>query len=238
MWRATVLTIFPEMFPGPLGLSLAGKALQKGVWALDAVDIRDHATDKHRTVDDTPAGGGPGMVMKADVLARAIDFACRSPDGRPRLLLSPRGRPLTQGRIMELAAGPGAVILCGRFEGVDERVIEARQLEEVSLGDFVLSGGEIAALALIDACVRLLPGVMGKEASGTEESFADGLLEYPHYTRPQLFEGRPIPEILTSGDHGKIAAWRRAEAERLTQARRPDLWAARPKPPQKPAKSK
>jgi tRNA (guanine37-N1)-methyltransferase len=238
MWRATVLTIFPEMFPGPLGLSLAGKALQKGVWALEAVDIRDHATDKHRTVDDTPAGGGPGMVMKADVLARAIDFVSPAADDRPRLLLSPRGTPLTQRRIVELAAGPGAVILCGRFEGVDERVIEARQLEEVSLGDFVLSGGEIAALALIDACVRLLPGVMGKEASGTEESFADGLLEYPHYTRPQLFEGRPIPDILTSGDHGKIAAWRRAEAERLTRGRRPDLWAARPKPPQKPAKSK
>jgi tRNA (guanine37-N1)-methyltransferase len=238
MWRATVLTIFPEMFPGPLGGSLAGKALQKGVWALDAVDIRDHATDKHRTVDDTPAGGGPGMVMKADVLARAIDHAAGNSDGRPRLLLSPRGTPLTQRRIVELAGGPGAVVLCGRFEGVDERVIEARQLEEVSLGDFVLSGGEIAALALIDACVRLLPGVMGKEASGTEESFADGLLEYPHYTRPQLFEDRPIPEVLTSGDHGKIAAWRRAEAERLTRSRRPDLWAARPTAPQKPAKSK
>jgi tRNA (guanine37-N1)-methyltransferase len=238
MWRATVLTIFPEMFPGPLGVSLAGKALQKGVWALDAVDIRDHAPDKHRTVDDTPAGGGPGMVMKADVLARAIDSASESSDGRPRLLLSPRGTPLTQRRIVELAGGAGAIVLCGRFEGVDERVIEARQLEEVSLGDFVLSGGEIAALALIDACVRLLPGVMGKEASGTEESFADGLLEYPHYTRPQLFEGRPIPEVLTSGDHGRIAAWRRAEAERLTRDRRPDLWATRPKPPQKPAKSK
>jgi tRNA (guanine37-N1)-methyltransferase len=238
MWRATVLTIFPEMFPGPLGVSLAGKALQKGVWALDALDIRDHATDKHRTVDDTPAGGGPGMVMKADVLARAIDSASESSDGRPRLLLSPRGTPLTQRRIVELAGGAGAIVLCGRFEGVDERVIEARQLEEISLGDFVLSGGEIAALALIDACVRLLPGVMGKEASGTEESFADGLLEYPHYTRPQLFEGRPIPEVLTSGDHGRIAAWRRAEAERLTRDRRPDLWATRPKPPQKPAKSK
>jgi tRNA (guanine37-N1)-methyltransferase len=236
MWRATVLTIFPEMFPGPLGLSLAGKALEKGLWALDAVDIRDHAPDRHRTVDDTPAGGGPGMVMKADVLARAIDAAAG--DNRPRLLMSARGAPLTQSRVAALAKGDGAVIVCGRFEGVDERVIEARQLEEVSLGDFVLSGGEIAALALIDACVRLLPGVMGKEASGTEESFADGLLEYPHYTRPQLFEGRPIPEVLTSGDHGKIAAWRRTEAERLTQARRPDLWAARPKPPQKPAKSK
>ena len=227
MWRATVLTIFPEMFPGPLGLSLAGKALTRGVWALDAIDIREYATDRHRTVDDTPAGGGPGMVMKADVLARAIDAAG---DGRPRLLMSARGTPLTQGRIVALAAGPGPVIVCGRFEGVDERVIAARALEEVSIGDFVLSGGEIAALALIDACVRLLPGVMGKEASGTEESFADGLLEYAQYTRPQLFEGRTIPEVLLSGDHGKIAAWRRAEAERLTRERRPDLWAARPKP--------
>jgi tRNA (guanine37-N1)-methyltransferase len=230
MWRATVLTIFPEMFPGPLGLSLAGKALAKGVWALDAIDVRDHATDRHRTVDDTPAGGGPGMVMKADVLARAIDAAG---DGRPRLLMSPRGRPLTQGRVAELAAGPGPVIVCGRFEGVDERVISARALEEVSLGDFVLSGGEVAALALLDACVRLLPGVMGKEASGTEESFAEGLLEYAQYTRPQTFEGQPIPEVLLSGDHGRIAAWRRAEAEKLTRERRPDLWAAHantPKP--------
>ena len=228
MWRATVLTIFPEMFPGPLGASLAGKALGKGLWALDAVDIRDHATDKHRTVDDTPAGGGPGMVMKADVLARALDAAG---EGGPRLLMSPRGRPLTQTRVAELSSGPGAAIVCGRFEGVDERLIEGRGLEEVSLGDFVLSGGELAAMALIDACVRLLPGVMGKEASGAEESFADGLLEYPQYTRPQLWEGRAIPEVLTSGDHGKIAAWRRGEAEKLTQERRPDLWAAR-----KPAK--
>ena len=224
MWRATVLTIFLEMFPGPLGLSLAGKAIEKGVWALDAADIRDHATDKHRTVDDTPAGGGPGMVMKADVLARAIDAAG---EGRPRLLMSPRGTPLTQGRIAQLASGPGAIIVCGRFEGVDERVIEGRNLEEVSLGDFVLSGGEIAALALLDACVRLLPGVMGKEVSGTEESFAEGLLEYPHYTRPQLWEGRAIPEVLVSGDHAKVAAWRRAEAEMLTRQRRPDLWVKR-----------
>jgi tRNA (guanine37-N1)-methyltransferase len=224
MWRATVLTIFPEMFPGPLALSLAGKALTKGVWALDAIDIRDHAADKHRSVDDTPAGGGPGMVMKADVLARAIDAAGA---GRPRLLMSPRGAPLRQARVAELAAGEGAVIVCGRFEGVDERLIAARSLEEVSVGDFVLSGGEIAALALIDACVRLLPGVMGKEASGWQESFADGLLEYPQYTRPQLFEGQPIPEVLTSGDHAKIAAWRRAQAESLTKLRRPDLWAAR-----------
>ena len=228
MWRASVLTIFPEMFPGPLALSLAGKALAKKLWALDAVDIRDHATDKHRTVDDTPAGGGPGMVMKADVLARAIDAAG---EGRPRLLMRPRGTPLTQGRVAELAAGPGAVVVCGRFEGVDERVIAARGLEEVSLGDFVLSGGEVAALALIDACVRLLPGVMGKEASGAEESFSDGLLEYPQYTRPAVFEGEPIPEILTSGDHARVAAWRRQEAEQLTQKRRPDFWAARIKPP-------
>src|ERR1043166_8586927 len=226
-WRATVLTLFPEMFPGPLGVSLAGKALGAGLWSLQAVDIRDHATDKHRTVDDTPAGGGPGMVMKADVLARAIDAVG---EGRPRLLMSPRGAPLTQRRVAELAAGPGAIIVCGRFEGVDERVIEARNLEEVSLGDFVLSGGEIAALALLDACVRLLPGVMGRQASGTEESFAEGLLEYPHYTRPQLWEGRAIPEVLVSGDHAKVAAWRRAEAERLTQMRRPDLWARGPNP--------
>ena len=228
MWRATVLTIFPEMFPGPLGVSLAGKALAKRVWALDAIDIRDHATDKHRTVDDTPAGGGPGMVMKADVLARAVDAAG---EGYPRLLMSPRGRPLTQARVVELSRGAGTVIVCGRFEGVDERLIEGRNLEEVSLGDFVLSGGELAAMALIDACVRLLPGVMGKEASGTEESFADGLLEYPQYTRPQLWEGRPIPEVLLSGDHAHVAAWRRAEAERLTQARRPDLWAQKGRKP-------
>ena len=224
MWHATVLTLFPEMFPGPLAASLAGKALEKKLWALDAVDIRAHARDKHRTVDDTPAGGGPGMVLKADVVARAIDAVGN--EARPRLLMSPRGAPLTQGRIAALAAGTGAIVVCGRFEGVDERVISARNLEEVSLGDFVLSGGEIAALALLDACVRLLPGVMGKDASGAEESFAEGLLEYPHYTRPQVWEDRPIPEVLLSGDHGKIAAWRRAEAERLTRERRPDLWAA------------
>jgi tRNA (guanine37-N1)-methyltransferase len=223
MWRATVLTIFPDMFPGPLGQSLAGKALAAGVWALDPIDIRAFATDRHRTVDDTPAGGGPGMVMKADVLARALDAVTAG--GRPRLLMSPRGRPLTQSRVEALAHQAGAVIVCGRFEGVDERVIEARGLEEVSVGDYVLSGGEIAAMALIDACVRLLPGVMGTEASGAEESFAAGLLEYPHYTRPQVWEGRPIPEVLVSGDHAKVAAWRRAEAERLTRVRRPDLWA-------------
>jgi tRNA (guanine37-N1)-methyltransferase len=224
MWRASVLTIFPEMFPGPLAQSLAGKALASGVWSLDTVDIRAHATDKHRTVDDTPAGGGPGMVMKADVLARAIDAVPH--DTRPRLLMSPRGARLTQGRVAQLAHGLGAVVVCARFEGVDERLIKARRLEEVSLGDFVLSGGEIAALALLDACVRLLPGVMGKEASAAEESFADGLLEYPHYTRPPVFEGEPIPEVLTSGDHAKVKAWRRIEAERLTAERRPDLWVA------------
>jgi tRNA (guanine37-N1)-methyltransferase len=226
MWRATVLTIFPEMFPGPLGLSLAGKAKVAGLWSLETLDIRDHASDKHRSVDDTPAGGGPGMVMKADVLARAIDAAAVD-DARPRLLMSPRGAPLTQARVAALAKGPGALILCGRFEGVDQRVIEGRDLEEVSVGDYVLSGGEIAALALLDACVRLLPGVMGKEASGAEESFTHGLLEYPHYTRPQLWEGRAIPEVLTCGDHAKVAAWRRAEAERLTRARRPDLRASK-----------
>ncbi|MEI9804265.1 MAG: tRNA (guanosine(37)-N1)-methyltransferase TrmD [Pseudolabrys sp.] len=224
MWRASILTIFPEMFPGPLAVSLAGKALAAGLWSLDARDIRDAATDKHRTVDDTPAGGGPGMVMKADVLARALDAI--PPDPRPRLLMSPRGTPFTQARAQSLAAGPGCVILCARFEGVDERLIEARGLEEVSLGDFVLSGGEIAALAVLDACVRLIPGVMGKEASGVEESFADGLLEYPQYTRPAEFEGQAIPEVLTGGDHAKVAQWRRAEAARLTEERRPDLWAA------------
>jgi len=224
MWRASVLTIFPEMFPGPLVVSLAGKALASGIWSLDTHDIRNAATDKHRTVDDTPAGGGPGMVMKADVLARALDSVPH--DQRPRLLMSPRGAPLTQARVVELAGGLGVVILCGRFEGVDERLIKARRLEEVSLGDFVLSGGEPAAIALIDACVRLLPGVMGKEASIAEESFAEGLLEYPQYTRPPVFEGEPIPEVLLSGDHAKVAAWRRAEAERLTRERRPDLWAA------------
>lgn len=232
MWRSTVLTIFPEMFPGPLGTSLAGKALASGLWSLDAVDIRNYATDKHRTVDDTPAGGGPGMVMKADVLARAIDAAAG--DSRPRLLMSPRGKPLTQARVVDLARGDGVTILCGRFEGVDERLIAARNLEEVSIGDYVLSGGELGAMALIDACVRLLPGVMGKEASGTEESFSDGLLEYPQYTRPAVFEGAPIPEILTGGDHAKVRAWRQAEAEKLTQNRRPDLWEAyksRGKPP-------
>jgi tRNA (guanine37-N1)-methyltransferase len=225
-WRATVLTLFPEMFPGPLGVSLAGKALTSGLWFLEARDIRDSATDRHRSVDDTPAGGGPGMVLRADVLAAAID-AADIDQSRPRLLMSPRGRPLTQSQIRELAAGPGPLVVCGRFEGVDQRVIEARHLEEVSIGDYVLSGGEIAAMALIDACVRLLPGVMGKQASGEDESFSEGLLEYPQFTRPQEFEGRGIPEILISGDHAKVAAWRKAEAEALTRARRPELWANR-----------
>ena len=229
-FRASVLTLYPDMFPGPLGVSLAGKALEQGVWSLDATNIRDFATDKHRSVDDTPAGGGPGMVLRADVLAAAIDAADagqNQPKDRPRLLMSPRGRPLTQSLVAELAAGPGPLIVCGRFEGVDQRLIEARNLEEVSSGDYVLSGGEIAAMALIDACVRLLPGVMGKQASGEDESFSEGLLEYPQYTRPQEFEGRGIPEILVSGDHAKVAAWRRTEAEALTRARRPDLWAVK-----------
>jgi len=233
IWRATVLTLFPEMFPGPLGVSLAGKALTSGLWRLEARDIRDSATDRHRSVDDTPAGGGPGMVLRADVLAAAIDAADAGqnrPKDRPRLLMSPRGRPLTQSLVAELAAGPGPLIVCGRFEGVDQRLIEARNLEEVSSGDYVLSGGEIAAMALIDACVRLLPGVMGKQASGEDESFSEGLLEYPQYTRPQEFEGRGIPEILISGDHAKVAAWRRAEAEALTRTRRPDLWAIKTGP--------
>jgi len=222
MWRANILTIFPDVFPGPLGASLAGKALASEIWSLEVTDIRTFANDKHRSVDDTPAGGGPGMVMKADVLGRAID--AMPTDQRPRLLLSPRGNPLTQKRVEDLAAGAGLVLVCGRFEGIDERVIAGRDLEEVSIGDYVLSGGEIAAMVLIDACVRLLPGVMGAAASGAEESFAGGLLEYPQYTRPQLWEGRPIPEVLLSGDHAKIAAWRRSEAERLTRERRPDLW--------------
>jgi tRNA (guanine37-N1)-methyltransferase len=232
-WRATVLTIFPELFPGPLGASLAGKALAAGIWSCEARDIRDFALDRHRSVDDTPAGGGAGMVMRADVLARAIDSVLQPNDSRPKLLLSPRGRPLDQARVRAVAAGPGVVALAARFEGVDERLIEARGLEEVSIGDYVLSGGEIAAYALIDACVRLLPGVMGSAASGGEESFEDGLLEYPQYTRPQEFEGRPIPEALLSGDHARIRSWRRAEAERLTRERRPDLWAKRSARPRK-----
>jgi tRNA (guanine37-N1)-methyltransferase len=230
MFRASVLTLFPEMFPGPLGASLAGRALGEA-WSLDTHLIRDFATGRHRAVDDTPAGGGPGMVMKPDVLARAIDHASPQGDDRPRLYMSPRGAPLTQARVRALARGPGVVILCGRFEGVDERIIAARALEEVSIGDYVLSGGELAAMVLIDAVVRLLPGVMGHDQSGTEESFEAGLLEYPHYTRPQVFEGLTIPDILVSGDHARVARWRRAEAERLTAERRPDLWARYTPPP-------
>jgi tRNA (guanine37-N1)-methyltransferase len=224
-WRATVLTIFPEMFPGPLGLSLAGKALAKGKWALGVIDIRDFATDKHRSVDDTPAGGGAGMVMRADIAASAIDAARAGATSlTPVLYLSPRGRTLTQDRVRELAQGPGAILLCGHFEGIDQRVLEARNIEEISIGDYVLSGGELGAQVLIDACVRLIPGVAGNESSLAEESFASGLLEYPHYTRPREFEDRAIPQVLLSGDHKKIAEWRREEAEKLTQDRRPDLW--------------
>jgi tRNA (guanine37-N1)-methyltransferase len=225
MWRAGVLTIFPDVFPGPLGASLAGKALAAGTWSLEVADIRTFAADKHRSVDDTPAGGGPGMVMRADVAAAAIDAARASGPERPAIYLSPRGLPLTQTRVKALAEGPGAILLCGRFEGIDQRVIDARGLEEVSLGDFVLAGGEIAAMALIEAAVRLIPGVLGDAASPTEESFAAGLLEYPHYTRPQSFESREIPAVLAGGNHAEIARWRRVEAENLTKTRRPDLWA-------------
>ena len=221
-FRATVLTLYPEMFPGHLGTSLSGRAMERGQWSLDTVQIRDFATDRHRTVDDTPAGGGAGMVLKPDVLARAIDHVG---EGRPRLLMSPRGKPLTQARVRELATGNGVVIVCGRFEGVDQRVIEARSLEEVSIGDYILSGGEPAALIVLDAIIRILPGVMGNDLSGLHESFEDGLLEHPHYTRPQLFEGREIPAVLTSGNHGAIDKWRKAEALKLTAERRPALLA-------------
>jgi tRNA (guanine37-N1)-methyltransferase len=221
-WSATVLTLFPEMFPGPLGISLLGKALAGNLWSLEVRDIRDHGLGKHRSVDDTPAGGGPGMVMRADVAAAAIDAVAAA--NRPIIYLSPRGRPLTQARVRSLAQGPGAVLLCGRFEGLDERVISARAIEEISIGDFVLAGGEIAAMALIEAAVRLLPGVLGAAASTEEESFARGLLEYPHFTRPQIFEGQAIPEVLTGGNHSEISKWRQARGEELTRARRPDLW--------------
>ena len=220
-WSATVLTIFPEMLPGPLAHSLAGKALEAGIWQLETVDIRNFARDKHRSVDDAPFGGGPGMVMRPDVLDRAIAGAAGN---GPLIFLSPRGRPLGQERVRELALMAGVRLICGRFEGVDERVLEARSVEEVSLGDFVLSGGEPAAIALIDACVRLLPGVVGCAETLAEESFAEGLLEYPHYTRPKLWQGRAVPEVLVSGDHQRVRDWRRAEAERLTRERRPDLW--------------
>jgi tRNA (guanine37-N1)-methyltransferase len=223
MFACTVLTLFPPMFPGPLGQSLAGDALARGLWSLDARDIREHGLGRHRAVDDTPAGGGPGMVMRADVLGPSLDAAITSSDARPRLIMSPRGRPFRQAQARQWAVGPGLVILCPRFEGVDERVIAARGLIEVSIGDYVLSGGEVAALAILDACVRLIPGVMGKEQSSAEESFEKDLLEYPHFTRPREWEGRAIPDVLLSGDHARIAAWRRAEAERITRERRPDL---------------
>jgi tRNA (guanine37-N1)-methyltransferase len=223
MFACTILTLFPAMFPGPLGQSLAGDALARGLWSLAARDIREHGRGRHRAVDDTPAAGGPGMVMRADVLGASLDAAVNVDDARPRLIMSPRGAPFRQAQARQWAAGPGLVILCPRFEGVDERVIAARGLIEVSIGDYVLSGGEVAALAILDACVRLIPGVMGKQQSSAEESFEQDLLEYPHYTRPREWEGRVIPEVLLSGDHAKIAEWRRAEAERITRERRPDL---------------
>jgi tRNA (guanine37-N1)-methyltransferase len=222
-FRADVFTLYPDMFPGTLGAALAGKALADALWSLDAHNIRDSATDKHRSVDDTPAGGGAGMVLRADILAKALDTHVAADDARPKLLMSPRGVPLTQDMVRDLADGPGAVIVCGRFEGVDERVIEARGLAEVSIGDYVLSGGEVAAQVLLDAVVRLLPGVMGNDVSGTHESFEDGFLEHPHYTRPVEWEGRSIPDVLRSGDHKKIDAWRREQAQALTRSRRPDL---------------
>ncbi|WP_316858344.1 tRNA (guanosine(37)-N1)-methyltransferase TrmD [uncultured Cohaesibacter sp.] len=225
-WRATVLTLFPDMFPGPLGTTLAGRALENGLWSLDTLHIRDFAEGKHRNVDDTPAGGGAGMVLRPDVLARAIDHATGEGDQRPRILLSPRGKPLTQEKVRELKDADGVILLCGRFEGVDQRVIDGRQLEEISIGDYILSGGELGAMVLMDAVVRLLPGVMGKVASGEDESFESGLLEYPHYTRPTEWEGRDIPEILTSGHHGNIAKWRHEQSVALTKERRPDLYEA------------
>ena len=223
-FAATVLTLYPEMFPGPLGASLAGRALAAGAWSLKTIQIRDFASDKHHTVDDTPAGGGAGMVLRVDVLAAAVDHALATQPRCPVLAMTPRGKPITQTRIRELAAGPGVTLLCGRFEGFDERIFEGRPVEEVSLGDIVLSGGEPAAIAILDACIRLLPGVMGAPSSGAEESFEEGLLEYPHYTRPQEWEGRTIPEVLRSGDHAKISAWRKQRAEDDTRSRRPDLW--------------
>ena len=223
MFSADVITLFPELFPGPLGASVLGRGMSDGLWSLRATQLRDFATDRHRTVDDTPSGGGAGMVLKPDILAAAIDTIAPAGDPRPRILMSPRGRPLTQARAHELATGPGAVIVCGRFEGVDQRVIDARGLEEISIGDYVLAGGEVAAMVLLEAVVRLIPGVLGALDSRDEESCENGLLEYPHYTRPQVFEGHEIPAVLTSGDHGKIAKWRHEQSLELTRARRPDL---------------
>ncbi|MDM7929042.1 MAG: tRNA (guanosine(37)-N1)-methyltransferase TrmD [Blastomonas fulva] len=223
-FAAQILTLYPEMFPGPLGQSIAGRALSEGRWSLEAIQIRDFATDKHRSVDDTPAGGGAGMVLRADVLASAVDHALERAPNAPVIAMTPRGAPLTQARVRQLADGPGVTILCGRFEGFDERLFEARPIEEISIGDYVLSGGETGALVLLDACVRLLPDVMGASSSGDEESFENGLLEYPHYTRPQIWEGRAIPEVLRSGDHAKIRAWRDSQAAEITRLRRPDLW--------------
>ena len=222
-FAADIITLFPELFPGPLGASVIGRGAGEGLWSLRLTQLRDFATDRHRSVDDTPAGGGAGMVLRPDVLAAAIDGVSQQNDPRPRLLMSPRGKPLTQARVRALAAGPGAVIVCGRFEGVDERVIEARNLEEVSIGDYVLAGGEVAAMVLLEAVVRLIPGVLGAEDSHSDESFENGVLEYPHYTRPAVFEGREIPAVLTGGDHGKVERWRREASEKLTRSRRPDL---------------
>ena len=224
-FHASIITLFPDLFPGPLGASVIGRGIENGAWSLDTHFLRDYAGDKHRTVDDTPSGGGAGMVLRADILAAALDDVAPRTDPRPKIVMSPRGKPLTQARVRELAAGPGAVIVCGRFEGIDQRVIEARDLEEIAIGDYVLAGGEVAAMVLLEAVVRLLPGVLGAAESHAEESFENGLLEYPHYTRPQVFEGRAIPEILTSGDHGRIETWRREQSEALTRERRPDLWA-------------
>lgn len=239
-FHASIITLYPDMFPGPLGLSLAGEGLSRGLWRLDTHQLRDHGRGRHRAVDDTPAGGGPGMVLRCDVVAEAVDAVAPATDPRPRLYMSPRGRPLTQARVRDLAAGLGVVILCGRFEGVDERVIAARGLEEVSIGDYVLSGGELAAMVLIDACVRLIPGIMGAQASGEEESFSSGLLEYPQYTRPRDWEGRAIPDVLASGHHAAIARWRHEQALELTRARRPDLYRdyIDNHPPEPPRKSR
>lgn len=225
-WHASVITLFPELFPGPLGASVIGRGLESGAWALDTHNLRDFARDRHRTVDDTPAGGGAGMVLKPDILARAIDHAAPASDRRPRIVMSPRGIPLTREKVHELAQGPGALIICGRFEGIDQRVIDARNLQEISIGDYVLAGGEVAAMVLLEAVVRLLPGVLGAAESHADESFENGLLEYPHYTRPQSFEGLEIPAVLTSGDHRRVDQWRRAQSQALTRERRPDLWAA------------